>query len=107
MLERRKSTRYELRVPVAFSWIDSTGTRHQNSGFTLNVSPLGIFVLCPESIPPVHCDVMLEVIIPPLHENRPGVRLKSGGRVLRVEKIPGRVGFAAAANFKLSEENVQ
>jgi hypothetical protein len=103
-LERRKSTRYLLHAPVVFSWTDSTGASHQGGGFTLNISPAGVFVLCNESQPPVYADVTLEVTIPSIDTCRQGVRLKSSGQVLRVEEKQGYLGFAAATEFSLSEE---
>ncbi len=105
MLERRTSKRYVLRATVAFRWTDSTGTEHAGRGFTLNISPVGVFVACQAALPPLHSPVMLEITIPPLGEGRPPLRLDSGGIVLRVDRRPEHLGFAASTDFRLSGED--
>jgi hypothetical protein len=80
------------------------GASHEGGGFTLNISPVGVFVLCHDSPPPLHSDVILEVALPSLDKGRQGLRLKSGGQVLRVEETPGNIGFAAATDFQLGDE---
>jgi hypothetical protein len=106
-MERRKSKRYLLRAPVVFSWTDSMRAGHQGSGFTLNISSAGVFVLCNESPPSPDVAVTLDMAIPPMDTHRQGVRLKSGGDVLRVEETEGSLAFAAATEFNLNEEYIR
>jgi hypothetical protein len=102
-MERRKSKRYQLRASVVFSWIDSTGVEHKCVGITLNISPIGVFVVCDESSPPLHTAVTLEVTLPSLQERRQGLHLKAGAQVLRAEETPDGSAFAAATDLGLGE----
>src|SRR5689334_17478963 len=62
-VERRKSVRYTLRVPVLFSW--SEQQLHSYGGFTREVSPENVYVLCEASkCPTVGSSVDVEVLLP-------------------------------------------
>ena len=82
--ELRKYDRYRLGAPAVFWWDGPEGTRREASGFTRDISTIGIYVessVCP----PVGARVQLQVSLPSLHGNLPGWRLEAEGQVVRVE----------------------
>ena len=103
-VERRKSKRYELRALVVFKWIDSMGVEHNCVGVTLNISPVGVIVLCDGASPPLHTDGTIEVTLPSLQEEREGLHLKSDVQVVRVEDRLDGSAFATTADFQIGEE---
>ncbi len=69
----------------------------------MDISPLGAFVVCEQSPPPVHAPITLEVMLPSTGER--SVRLRADGEVVRVhEETTAHLGFAAATNFQLEVE---
>ncbi len=102
-MERRKSNRYELRAPVDFTWMDSTGVEHKGNGATLNVSPFGAYVWCYGRCPPVGTPVILDVKLPRRQER--SVQIKGGGLVIRVAEILGSPAFAVTTDFHLKEDD--
>jgi PilZ domain len=99
-MHQRESVRFHIRLPVIFRWNDEQGGRQQNGGFTHDISTGGLFVYSPMPPPSGVC-VELEVMLPPLEESGHGVRLRSEGRVLRIERTGERAGFAATGDFDL------
>ncbi len=102
-MERRKSNRYELRLPVEFTWMDSTGVEHKANGSTLNISAFGAYVWCYGLCPPVGTPVILDVKLPPRQER--SLQAKGGGLVIRVEEILGSQAFAVMTDFHLKEDD--
>ena len=104
-MQQRKSVRFRIRLPVIFRWKDEQGGSQQNGGFTRDISTGGLFVysLIP---PPSGVTLELEVMLPALEQSGHGVRLRSEGRVLRIERKKERTGFAATGNFELHSSNV-
>ena len=100
VMQQRESVRFQIRLPVIFRWNGEQGSRQQNGGFTRDISTGGLFVysLIP---PPSGVTVELEVMLPPLEESGHGVRLRSEGRVLRIERKGEHTGFAATGDFDL------
>jgi hypothetical protein len=99
-VERRKASRYELQVPVLFSWKNAS---KQAGGFTRDISASGVYVLCEESHCPSRGDtVTLQLILPSIAdaEGR-GLKLKSKGQVLRTGELAEQSGFAVVAEFGL------
>jgi hypothetical protein len=99
-VQQRESVRFQIRLPVIFRWNGEQGGRQQNGGFTRDISTGGLFVysLIP---PPSGVTVELEVMLPPLEESGHGVRLRSEGRVLRIERKGEHTGFAATGDFDI------
>src|SRR5579864_430999 len=93
-VQQRKAIRFHIRLPVIFRWSDEQSSRQQNGGFTRDISTGGLFIysLIP---PPLGVTVELEVVLPALEESGHGVRLRSEGRVLRIERKGDPTGFAA------------
>jgi len=99
-VQQRESVRFHLRLPVIFRWNDEQAGRQQNGGFTRDISTGGLFVYSPIP-PPPDVTVEVEVMLPPLEESGHGVRLRSQGRVLRIERKGEHTGFAATGDFDL------
>jgi hypothetical protein len=95
-VERRKDNRFLLRVPVTFKWTDEQARPHEGSGFSLDISTSGIFVIT-EVYPPVGAAVEVEVLLPSLRGFAPqGLRLSAPGIVRRVIETQG---FASTNDF--------
>ncbi len=103
-MDRRRSKRYGLRASVLFTWVDSAGIEHRCAGVTLNISPVGVFVLCDETAPPVHIFGTMEVTLPPVQEGAQGLHLKSDAQIVRLEETLGHFAFASATDFQLGED---
>ena len=98
-MERRRDIRYRLGVPVVFSWESSKGKRLQGEGSTRDLSVAGAFVYT-STCPAPDANVLMDVLLPHLHQTAPAVTMQMEARVLRVEHPPegtGRSGFAAAS----------
>ena len=99
-MQQRESVRFHIRLPVIFQWNDEQRGRQQNGGFTRDISTGGLFVYSPIP-PPSGATVELEVMLPPLEESGHGVRLRSEGRVLRIERKGEHTGFATTGDFDI------
>lgn len=101
-MERRKASRYGLRVPVLFSWEDPH--LKLDGGFTRDISASGVYVLCEKKYCPAQGDtVTIQLILPSIVDLEPrGLKLKSRGRVLRTGDFPEESGFALLAEFDVS-----
>jgi hypothetical protein len=99
-MHQRESVRFHIRLPVIFRWNDEQRGRQQNGGFTHDISTGGLFIYS-NIPPPSGVTVELEVMLPPLEESGHGVRLRSEGRVLRIERKGEHTGFAATGDFDL------
>jgi anti-anti-sigma factor len=103
-MERRKSKRYRMRAPVVLRWVDFTGVDHEAVGSTLNVSPLGVSVLCDGYCPQLGTSGVLEVKLPPIQPALKRFHLKSDALVVRVEEVLGFSAFAATVTeFEISQ----
>ena len=103
-VQQRESVRFHLRLPVIFRWNDEQAGRQQNGGFKRDIRTGGLFIcsLFPSPIPPPSgVTVELEVMLPALEESGLGARLRSKGRVLRIERKGERTGFAATGDFDI------
>jgi hypothetical protein len=98
-MQSQRATRYQVRAPVLYSWIDEGGMKRQAGGFTRNVSSGGVFVVSAMS-PPIGTGISLEVMLPPLEDASPGWQLRASGKVVRVESD----GFAGTTDFGQQED---
>jgi hypothetical protein len=71
LVHSRKCKRYEVSLPVIFSWEDAQGFRHEQSGVTRDLSVRGAFVFATNP-PPLGAHIKLKGYLPP------------GGRVMQV-----------------------
>lgn len=90
-MELRQDHRYRLTAQVSFTCGGGKGDIREGTGLTRDISKSGIFVLSPAP-PPLDTAIVLEVTLP-LPE-APGTKLKSHGRVVRIEAE----GFAVSAD---------
>ena len=83
-MELRKHIRFQVEVPIFFSWKDPRGIRQEGRGYTRDISPRGVFVYT-EEIPPVGTYLSYEALFPALGKASTGLRMQVDGQVLRVE----------------------
>ena len=98
-LEVRKFDRYRLGAPVAFWWDEPDGRRGEASGFTRDISTIGMYVYA-STCPPAGRSVHMNVSLPSLHGKLPGWRLETQARVVRVEHSladDNLLGFAVSS----------
>ena len=88
-MELRQNKRYRLSAPVSFSWVSRDGAVGAGEGHT-RVG--GVFILT-TSLSPEGSVIRIEVNLPPLRAGGQRVRLRTQGRVVRMESN----GFAARA----------
>ena len=83
-LERREQIRFGLRALVKFVWVDGEGTRHQEQGFTRDISSRGMFIFS-DSLPPTKVDLQAEVFFGCVAGADANLELRVKALVLRVE----------------------
>lgn len=94
-MNQRQHNRYRLAAPVTFSWETEDHRVHHGKGHTRDCSVSGAFVLSPERMS-IGSILQMEFSLPRLLAAGPGVRLKTRGRVVRVEPE----GFAVFAEMR-------
>ena len=98
-IELRKAIRYRLSAPALFMWATQDGKPHSGQGVTRDINTSGVYVET-DAIPPVGARVQVEIVLPKLADDSPGMHLQGEGIVLRCEfRDSGRCGFAASAQF--------
>ncbi len=106
VVENRKFARYQLDLPVTFSWKDAEGRSRSGSGVIRDISAGGVFILAGAS-PPDGSAIRYETVLPQLEELFPSLRMEVEGRVLRAEGTAEEKefsGFAAVCEkFSLQE----
>jgi anti-sigma B factor antagonist len=100
-MERRKSKRYRMRAPVTFRWVDY-GVEHKAVGSALNISPIGVAVLCDGYCPPLGTAGTLEVKLS-VSQSSQRLHLESNALIVRAEEILGTPAFTATVTeFKIA-----
>ena len=97
-LERRRSTRYAISLPVQCGWEEPNGSVQKFSGFTKNIGPQGVSVVA-EAVPSEGTSIDITVLLPgrpPKAGTR--VQMRGKGHVVRVD--PDGC-FAAKAVFRI------
>ena len=95
-VDRRKSIRFALRVPVTFDWTDEVGNRHRGEGITRDIGSKGEFVQS-RSCPPDATRISLDILLPRIPTAIRSLRIQAEGWVVRVEAEEGdsrEAGFA-------------
>src|ERR1700679_1110921 len=77
--DMRRTIRYPLRVPVAFSWIDRDRLPHEGKGYSRDIDECGAYILAKTS-PPVGVTVSLMISFPYLQEATRASCMVMGGR---------------------------
>ena len=100
-MQRRKSVRYTLSLPVLFSWVDPEGKSWNEGGFSRDSSTDGLYGIS-ATTPAIGATVELEVLLPFVWNVRaPAARLRAKGTVVRWGKFAESEGFAASAQLDL------
>jgi hypothetical protein len=95
-IERRKSRRFQIALPLLLRWNDSVD--HYDAGHCVNIGQGGMFVLAPK-MPPVGMEVELEFVLPAFGSVPRPTWFHCVGRVNRVETCYQLTGFAVAGEF--------
>lgn len=100
-VESRRCKRYQLQLPVLFSWLDET--HRQSAGFTRDIGTEGAFVFA-RSCPPLGAYVKIEIVLPLSRAAEScgrAVRLRCIGKVIRIENDLSwsQGGFAVMGDF--------
>lgn len=98
-MQQRTRTRYDIQLPVVYSWTDERGTSHQAGGFTRDISTEGVYVVASQR-PPNGAVLWLEATLPPLEQAAEPLPLRAKGCVRRVDAR----GFALSSDFGLWRE---
>jgi hypothetical protein len=98
-MQQRQANRYKSSAPTHYRWSSSEGQSHGGQGKTLDISTCGVFVVA-VSCPPVGTPIELEVWLPKLQDESPGVRLFGQGQVIRIDRDTKSSGFAATVDFQ-------
>lgn len=93
-MNQRQHNRYRVAASVTFSWETEDHRVHHGKGQTRDCSVSGAFVLSPERLM-IGSILQMEFFLPRLQAAGPGARLKTRGRVLRIESD----GFAVLAEM--------
>ena len=98
-LELRKAKRYPVSAPALFMWAPQNGKPLVGRGVTRDINTSGVYVQT-NAIPPVGALIRLEIVLPKLIDESPGMHLQGEGVVLRCDSGKGqKCGFAASAQF--------
>jgi hypothetical protein len=96
----RRSIRFDLQVPVSFSWVDERGVRQVGEGRSRDISASGAFVIglpCPPAGATVDLNFLLS--LDPLPTQN--LQIQAMARVVRVEqadRAEETPGFAVASH---------
>ena len=82
-MERREHTRYGVRAPVDFEWVDGGVTR-RGHGLTRDISTKGMFVYS-DIEPPAKADLRVEVSFRNVTSLTTNLQMRAKGLVIRVE----------------------
>jgi hypothetical protein len=94
--ERRKAPRYQLRLPLLFSWSDGYQI-HTQGGFTRDVSINGLFVTSAITLPP-QTILNVEIVLPTLGHMAENT-IRTSGHVVRLSGDTESRGFAITAKL--------
>src|SRR5450631_3809206 len=104
VIELRRAKRYQLSAPTLFMWAPQDGEPQSGQGVTRDINAFGVYVLT-KGLPPAGALVQMEIVLPKLADNGPGMHLTGEGVVLRVDcrgtKANGTTecGFDASVHF--------
>jgi hypothetical protein len=98
-MDRRKTVRYRLQLPVIFAWRDRKGTKRKEAGFTRDIGTSGLYVFSSRR-PSVGTRLHLDIVLP-LARNAPSpiARLRVTASVVRAGDLKEELGFAACGDL--------
>lgn len=94
-MERRKSTRFQLRCEVTCTWHDEYGAAHTLTGVAKDISAGGLFINS-QGWPWVGTFAAVDIQLPSRSPLAQQLQLHGNGRVVRVVQNGTRSGFAIA-----------
>jgi hypothetical protein len=101
-MERRKTIRFLLSLPVTFRWRiageSEQQAEHQANGVSRDVSATGILVECVDECPPAHAEVQVVVTI---QAQVSSVEIAATSEVTRTYASGDVQGFAATGTFEV------
>jgi len=98
-IELRKAKRYPVSAPALFMWAPQTGKPQSGRGVTRDINTFGVYVHT-DALPPIGARVQIEIVLPKLGDDSPGMHLQGEGMVLRCDyRDATKSGFAASAQF--------
>jgi len=103
-VERRRSPRYELHVPVICRWKDDQGS-HELGGFSRDISRWGVFVVS-VVLPSEGTKMTVEIRLPALQARTQELRLQCDGALVWVQRGAATYGFAVECDFEASESSL-
>jgi len=97
--ELRRTKRYPVSALTRFMWTSAHGKTQSAQGVTCDINTFGVYVET-NAVPPLGALVQMEIVLPKLRDNSPGMRLQGEGIVLRCEfGKAAKGGFAASAQL--------
>ena len=93
----RAATRYKLQLPIRYYWTDR-GVEYSETGHTSNISANGVLIVGTK-LPPLHCELRIEVLSSAAQENSKQVRTEFAGKVARIVEREGNPGFGVHGIF--------
>ena len=106
VVDRRRASRFQLRLPVLTQWTNVEGNVRHGGGFTRDISLLGLFLVSSEA-PPQATTINVTVMLPNPRAGSQELRLQSVGSVVRVEQERSISGYAISCSFSGIEELVK
>ena len=104
-MNRRRSSRFRIRLPVLTQWTDDQGQVRYGGGFTRDICLHGLFVISSE--PPSEATIVsVTVVLPNVRAGSQEVHLHSAGAIVRVERSDGTTGYAVDCHFRDIEDLV-
>jgi hypothetical protein len=105
-VERRRASRFRIRLPVLTEWTDHEGQVRYGGGFSRDVCLRGVFVVS-SNLPPQAATITVTVVLPSVRAGSQELHLHSVGSVVRVE--PGRApaGYAINCDFEGIEDVIK
>jgi len=98
-MNRRKTVRYCLQLPVIFTWRDSKGTKRKEGGFTRDIGTGGLYVVS-STRPSVGTALRLDILLPLAgNATSPIARLRATASVARMGDSNEEYGFAACGDL--------
>ena len=105
-VERRRSSRFRVQLPVLTQWTDHEGQVQFGGGFTRDVCLRGVFVIS-SKLPPQAAVITVTVVLPNARAGSQELHLHSLGSVVRVEQSGTTAGYAISCDFEGIEEIIR
>jgi len=105
-VERRRSSRFRVQLPVLTQWTDHEGQVQFGGGFTRDVCLRGVFVIS-SKLPPQAAAITVTVVLPNARAGSQELHLHSLGSVVRVEQSMTTASYAISCDFEGIEEIIR